>query len=305
MHGDVDVLPVTDGEQSWLNLIVRTAGLPDSLDREGAAITLGKLLGRPVSPQTLRRWPIPLTAHILKTPTPSTQYPPRRLRPAVEPKTMSNQSTLIDDLKNARAVSDGPCTLWRAPDRAHETGPNEQPLKSDPEARRTAVAVRYPTAQEASPAARYLAEGVDLETLPIPFARFPGIKMVVPDREDACAGWSAFAEEIAPNLPPVVERKDQVPYYIAGKLKNAELKNAKLRGEQIRKGLSTVGKQRSSAHIDMLGPAVFLDDDGDVFSRVPSLKALGATAVVYSSHSYGFVKGDTSEPARGGGLLYV
>jgi hypothetical protein len=59
MYHDIDALPLAIDQQPWLKEIVGTAGLPNSLDREGGAIALGKLLGRPVSPETLRRWPIP------------------------------------------------------------------------------------------------------------------------------------------------------------------------------------------------------------------------------------------------------
>ncbi|SRR6266498_4937462 len=48
-----------NNEQLWLKKIVDAAALPKSIDRIGGAIALGKLLGRPVSPETLRRWPIP------------------------------------------------------------------------------------------------------------------------------------------------------------------------------------------------------------------------------------------------------
>jgi hypothetical protein len=46
-------------DQPWLEEIVERAALAKTVDREGAAIALGKLLGRPVSPETVRRWPIP------------------------------------------------------------------------------------------------------------------------------------------------------------------------------------------------------------------------------------------------------
>jgi hypothetical protein len=59
MYADVDGLPLAVSEQPWLKEILDAAGLPNSVDREGAALALGKLLGRPVSPETLRRWPIP------------------------------------------------------------------------------------------------------------------------------------------------------------------------------------------------------------------------------------------------------
>ena len=59
MSDDVDAVPPALDEQPWLKQIIGAAGLPDSLDREGSALVLGKLLGRPVSSETLRRWPIP------------------------------------------------------------------------------------------------------------------------------------------------------------------------------------------------------------------------------------------------------
>lgn len=60
MYGDdVDVLPPALDEQPWLKEIIGAAGLPDRVDREGAAMVLGRLIGRPVSPETIRRWPIP------------------------------------------------------------------------------------------------------------------------------------------------------------------------------------------------------------------------------------------------------
>jgi hypothetical protein len=151
-----------------------------------------------------------------------------------------------------------------------------------------------------SPTAKYLDQSVDLESLRIPFARFPGIRRVVPEREAECPGWSDFVQEIAPDPAPVFDRKDKVPYYIAGTLKEAELKNPKLRERRLKKGQGTVGKQRSGAHIDTLGPALLMDDDGDVFEREATLRALGAAVVIYSSYSFGFSKGVETEPARGG-----
>jgi hypothetical protein len=59
MRDDVDALPLALDEQPWLTKIIGVAGLPESLDREGAAMALGKLLGRPISSETLRRWEIP------------------------------------------------------------------------------------------------------------------------------------------------------------------------------------------------------------------------------------------------------
>jgi hypothetical protein len=46
-------------DQPWLREIVEHAALAKSIDREGAALALAKLLGRPISPETVRRWPIP------------------------------------------------------------------------------------------------------------------------------------------------------------------------------------------------------------------------------------------------------
>jgi hypothetical protein len=47
------------GKQPWLEELLERAALAKSVDREGAAIALASLLGRPISPETVRRWPIP------------------------------------------------------------------------------------------------------------------------------------------------------------------------------------------------------------------------------------------------------
>jgi hypothetical protein len=59
MYNDVDGPSLGLSEQPWLKEIIKTARLPASLDREGAALAMGQLLGRPVSSETLRRWQIP------------------------------------------------------------------------------------------------------------------------------------------------------------------------------------------------------------------------------------------------------
>jgi hypothetical protein len=154
-----------------------------------------------------------------------------------------------------------------------------------------------PVNRSASANTDYLDLTVDVEAVCIPYVRFPGTKMVIPDREATVAGFSAFVDEIAQDPAPVIGRKDQVPYYIAGTLREAELVNKNLREQRATRGQSTIGKQRSSAHIESLGPVLLLDDDGDVFAREHALRALGAAAVIYSSHSYGFPKGDAGHVA--------
>jgi hypothetical protein len=136
----------------------------------------------------------------------------------------------------------------------------------------------------------YLDRCVDLTTMPIPLVQFPALKAVLPSREVVCAGWVPFTNQIAPESAPIIQEKSRVPYFIAGTLKEAELINKKLREKRLKNGQSTVGKQRSSAHIGTLGPALLLDDDGVVFDREAALRALGAAAVIYSSHSYSFGK---------------
>ncbi len=121
---------------------------------------------------------------------------------------------------------------------------------------------------------KYLDRAVDVATLPIPLVKFPGVKRVVPAREWTCKGLQELADEIAPTPAPIFARKEDVPYYIAGFLRDAELTNKRLRQERQRMGQSTVGRQRSSAHIGSLGPALLLDDDGDVFARLPVCKCL-------------------------------
>jgi hypothetical protein len=100
-----------------------------------------------------------------------------------------------------------------------------------------------------------------------------------------CSGRSAFTEEIAPDPAPVIDRKEDVPYYIAGTLREAEFVG-KTRERAIERGEHTVGKQRSSAHIEVLGPAVLLDHDGDVLACGAAIHKLGAAAVIYSSHVF-------------------
>jgi hypothetical protein len=186
----------------------------------------------------------------------------------------------------------------------HSRDPGAKSGKPDADTPDNVVPIRR-AAPVPSPTAQYLDQNADLESLCIPYARFPGTKMVLPDREAVCSGWSAFVEEIAPDPAPVIERKEKVPYYIAGTLREAELINAKLREQRLINGQSTIGKQRSSAHIETLGPVLLLDDDTDVFAREPALLALGTAALIYSSHSYGFTKGDATEPARGGRVVLV
>jgi Primase C terminal 2 (PriCT-2) len=156
---------------------------------------------------------------------------------------------------------------------------------------------------EVSDVSRYLAPTVDLRSLPIPMVKFPGMKRVIPTREWTCIGLSALADELAPTPAPVIERKDQLPYYIAGTLKDAEITNKRVREERQRAGRSTIGRQRSSAHIDNVGPAVLLDDDNDVFARLPDLIASGIAAIVYSSHSYGRIKEGKTSPSAGGRVV--
>ena len=150
---------------------------------------------------------------------------------------------------------------------------------------------------------KYLDRTLDVASLLIPLIKFPGVKLVVPAREWTCKGLQELADEIAPTPAPTFVRKENVPYYIAGVLRDAELTNKRLRQERQRKGQSTVGRQRSSAHIGSLGPALLLDDDGNVFAREACLRALGAAAVIYSSYSFGSLKGSSTEPSVGGRVI--
>jgi hypothetical protein len=43
----------------WLDAIVEEANLPKTVDREGAALVLSRLLGVYVTKNTVRRWPLP------------------------------------------------------------------------------------------------------------------------------------------------------------------------------------------------------------------------------------------------------
>ena len=203
------------------------------------------------------------------------------------------------------SIMDGQST----PDgRTHQSGRDNTDAGNaknhNPDATSGNVVPLRPATSEQSPNSRYLDQNIDLELLPIPIVRFPGTKMVLPDHEAVCLGWSEFLEEVAPEPAPIFQRKDRVPYYIAGTLKEAEFVN-RTREKRLKNGQGTVGKQRSSAHIETLGPAVFLDDDGDVFAREPALRALGVAAAIYSSFSFGFAKGEVPQPARGGRVVLL
>jgi hypothetical protein len=110
------------------------------------------------------------------------------------------------------------------------------------------------------------------------------------------------ALDTIPDPAPIVPSKDNVPYIIAGTLKEAELVG-KTREHAEKHGQSTFGKQRSASHLDMLGPGLLLDDDGDVFVREAKLREFGVAAGIYSSYSYGFIKGDAAAPAKGGRVV--
>ena len=128
------------------------------------------------------------------------------------------------------------------------------------------------------PKNKFIRPNVDAESLQLPLVRFPGLKRVEPEREMLCVGWTALCKEIAPDPAPVFAQKDRVPYYISGVLQDAEFINKRLRERRIQAGQSTIGRQRSSAHVASIGPAILLDDDGNVLARVSKLKALGWAA---------------------------
>jgi hypothetical protein len=140
---------------------------------------------------------------------------------------------------------------------------------------------------------QYLDRSIDPERLSIPLVVFPGLKRVIPQSETDCVGLSAFIDAVAPTPAPVIQKKKDVPYVIAGTLQEAPLSKA-AQDELRRVGKDTkTGKARSNKHVASLGPAFLLDDDivdGDVFDREARLKALGVASFIYSSHSYGFGK---------------
>src|SRR5262249_41436053 len=115
------------------------------------------------------------------------------------------------------------------------------------------------------PSNKYLLPNIDLKTLPIPLVKFPALKHTRPEQEWTCVGVVEFATEVSPEPTPMIWYKKSVPYYIAGTLKTAELVG-QTREQALREGQPSFGKQRSNAHIASLGPAFFLDHDGDVFA---------------------------------------
>jgi hypothetical protein len=98
----------------------------------------------------------------------------------------------------------------------------------------------------------------------------------------------------------LIGQKKHVPYYIAGTLKDAELSEAARRQKGLSAEQNAIGKARSGSHIASLGPVLLLDDDGDVFAREGQIREFGGAALVYSSHSFGFVKEGATKPSLGG-----
>jgi hypothetical protein len=130
---------------------------------------------------------------------------------------------------------------------------------------------------------QYLDRSVDLEALSIPLVEFTGLYRVIPTSETAFAGWSAAINAVAPTPPPIIKNKSDVPYVIAGELKEAVLSNAAR--DQLREaGINAeTGKARSNDCVAFQGPAFLLDDDGDVLAREAVLRALGCAACIYTS----------------------
>src|SRR5215831_5283987 len=211
---------------------------------------------------------------------------------------------------------------WRRPVLDAMRLPSKQPLKADaPEALESQLqpgggGILEPDRTAPEPeqerdnvvlpfsAKNYLNARVDLKTLSIPLIKFSGLKHTEPEQEFICTGLPELVAEIAPDPTPMIWYKKSVPYYIAGTLKAAEFVG-QTRERALREGRATFGKQRSNSHIASLGPAILLDDDGDVFAREPRLRALGAAAIIYSSHSYGFKKDGATKPAKGGRVVSV
>ena len=54
------------------------------------------------------------------------------------------------------------------------------------------VVFLHPAATEPRPTAQYLNQSVDIEALPMPIARFPGLMGVVPEQETIFCGLSAL-----------------------------------------------------------------------------------------------------------------
>jgi predicted P-loop ATPase len=192
---------------------------------------------------------------------------------------------------NIRAREQGKSSCDIGPANPQE---NEQP----------GATIDQPARTNEQTAEQYLDRSVDLETLSIPLVQFPGLYKVLPTHEITLGGWSVFLANVAPTPAPIIKEKSDVPYIIAGTLQEAEL-SKKAQEQFLRKtGQSaTVGKARSNDHLNSLGPAFLLDDDGDVLARVPGLQALGCAACVYTSYSYGFIKDGASEPSKGGRVV--
>jgi hypothetical protein len=186
--------------------------------------------------------------------------------------------------------------------------PNPAPVETNDPAKPKPAAPSAPATVHHFPATMeaYLDRTVDISTLLIPLTRLPGKLRTRPDQEFICKGFAAFVAEIAPvpapviaPVPaPVIADKDHVPYYMALTLKAAEFIN-KTREKALARGESPIGKQRSSSHVDFIGPGILIDGDDDPFTLIPKLKASGFAFAIYSSYSHEQSKGDHGPKPRG------
>ena len=186
------------------------------------------------------------------------------------------------------------------PDGESEPEPNSpEPIKSKAEAKPEGASVAK------FPRNKFIAYEVDAKVLRSPGALtlFPGLYRVIPEWESTDSTIEQCIYKIAPSPAVIIAQKGRVPYAIGGVLKEAELTEAGCKQLGVKRG--SVGRQRSGAHIASLGPLFILDDDRDVFARESKLKALGWFAVIYSSWSYMFPKGDAGPEPRGRLILLL
>jgi hypothetical protein len=127
--------------------------------------------------------------------------------------------------KHAGLIENKQLATGKPSDNARQQEQGKQ--SPDPAVRQKEAAVvetrldRALSGNEQAANARYLDRSVDLTTLSMPFARFPSLTRVLPDREIVCIGLPALINEIAPEPAPIFPQKHRVPYYVACVLQEA------------------------------------------------------------------------------------
>ncbi len=114
-----------------------------------------------------------------------------------------------------------------------------------------------------------------------------------PEREYNARSWADIVSAVVGERPRIGPNKEDLPFFIPGTLKEAELRGVTLQ-RAVARGEASVGKQRSNAHIDQLYfVAADLDElkQPQVEGILQRMRDAGLAFAAYSTHSFGLKSG--------------